>query len=670
MTHPLHKRLFAAALIAGVLIAFAPAAQRTSMPQRKADYSPQLPPSPLDDLLKSFLTYDGGIRSDVYWKIREFVRSRKDNPQGRADCELRLLAFLRSGATLPAKTLICRELRSVAGEKSVPVLQSLLFDPSLSDPVRAVLERIPGSAADKALLTSLDRVSGTMKTGILTSLGNRKATEVVPALVKYLEGSAQEFVKTAAMALGRVGGKDAAEALAKALPVLRGDFKAAAASALLDCAEDVLKSGDRAAASGYYERILAAGLGPVFVRAATMGRIAAAGDKAPQLVAEALKSADPVVQEAAIAKVKAVFPPEAAGPLVGLLSSLPEESQVKLITVLGDFRGEEVAAEIRKAAAGDSAAVRIAALKALAGTGTPADVLFLAERAASSRGAEQEAARTSLGLLKGRAVDEAVVQALGGDVAEGVQSELIAAVGERRMFAAKSALIKKTESPSEGIRVQAVKTLKTVGTPSDIPALLDLLARATSDAEREEVENAAAALAQKIDQPAGRSNLVKARLAAERDPTARAGLVRVLGKIGDESALPEIRKALAEAEAGVVDAAVRALAGWPTAAPVEDVWELVKSSADETHRLLALRGFIRMAALGKSRRPDFVVAELRRASEAAWRPDEKRLILAALPDFASPEALALAQSIGSDLAVKAEAQAAADRIKKRLADRR
>jgi HEAT repeat protein len=666
---PQKLTIAALAFVLGFFPAPALAGQRP-IPAQKGEPAPPLPASPLDDILKALASFDGGIQSEAYWKLREFVRARKEDPQAKADAEVRLLAFLRSMATTPAKTLVCRELRLVAGEKSIPALQALLFDPALSDPARNVLEKIPGPAAEKVLLDALEKASGTMKTGLMASLGARKSPAAVTALVKYLEGSAMEFVKTAAMALGQVGGRQAAEPLAKALPVLKGDFKTAAASALLDCAEDVLKSGDRASAAGYYDKVLAEGLGPAFVRAATAGKVSAAGDGAPALILDFLKTSDPVVHEAAISKIGDVFAPDAAGPLAGLLPALPEESQVKLLAVLGEARGEAVLAAIRKAASGDSVFVRTAALKALAKAGTPDDVLLLAGRAASARSVEQETARASLGLLKGRPVDEAVIKALEGEANDEVRSELIAAVGERRVFSAKSALVKQMASSSERIRVQAAKTLRTIGTPSDIPALLNLLEKASSDAEREEVETTAAVLAQKIAQPDGRSNVVKARLASERDPAKQAGLVRVLGKIGDESSLPAVRKALREGAPGVVDAAVRALSGWPTAAPVEDVWELVQTSADETHKLLALRGFIRMTALGKYRRPDRAVADLKRASEGARRPDELRLILAALPDFASPEALSLAQSLAANPAVKAEAQAAAELIKKRLTVKR
>jgi HEAT repeat protein len=630
----------------------------------------QASPSPLDGILKQLLTFDTGLRSEAYWKLRDFVRSRKDDPEARADCEMRLLAFLRSGATVPARMAVCRELRLIASEKAVPTLQSLLLDPALSDPARYALEEIQGPTVDKVFLTALDRATGTMKTGIIASLGARRMGEAVPALTKYLEGSAQEFVKAAAMSLGAIGGKDAAAVLAKAVSTLPGEFKSTAASALLDCAEDLLRANEATAAAGYYEKILAADLGPAFRGAALRGKIAASGDKAATLILETLKASDPVLHEAAIPKIRDVIPPGGIAPIAALLPSLPEESQVKLLAVLGGYPDEASLAAVIQATASSSAAVRIAALKAMSEAGKASNVPFLADRAASARGEEQSAARNALALLKGRPGDEAIIRALGETAPDNVKSELILAVGERRMFAAKSVLVKQFDSSSEPIRIQSVKTLKIIGTPSDIPALLDLLAKSGSDAEREEVENAAAALAQKIAQPEGRSNAVKAGLASAKDPGKRAGLIRVLGKIGDDSSLPLVRKGLKDADPGVADAAVRAITGWPNAVPIEEVWELAKTGGNETQKLLALRGFIRMAASAKFRRPDTVVAELKLAAETARRPEEKRLVLAALPDFATPEALALAQSLLRDPEVKAEAQAAVDRIKKRIADNR
>ena len=57
---------------------------------------------------------------------------------------------------------------------------------------------------------------------------------------------------------------------------------------------------------------------------------------------------------------------------------------------------------------------------------------------------------------------------------------------------------------------------------------------------------------------------------------------------------------------------------------------------------------------------------LKTALDLASRPDEKKLVLGALPDFACPEALALAESLLTVEGVREEAQAAVTKIKEVL----
>jgi hypothetical protein len=208
--------------------------------------------------------------------------------------------------------------------------------------------------------------------------------------------------------------------------------------------------------------------------------------------------------------------------------------------------------------------------------------------------------------------------------------------------------------------------MRIIGTPSDIPAVIELLLKSADDAEWGEAEATIAALAQKIANPDGRSNAVKQRLGTEKDPQARARLFRVLSRIGDDSALPLLRTALNEQNEEIVEAAVRALAGWPTPAVRDDIFQLVQKSKNEAHRLLALQGFVRLTGLERYRKPEAVVGDLRQVSLLASRPEEMKLILGILPRFACPEALELAGSFLGDPFLKAEAQAAANKIKAQI----
>jgi hypothetical protein len=216
------------------------------------------------------------------------------------------------------------------------------------------------------------------------------------------------------------------------------------------------------------------------------------------------------------------------------------------------------------------------------------------------------------------------------------------------------------------VRVEALKTLRTIGSPSDASLVLDVLLKTDDDVERGEAEKTVAALLQKTAGPNGRSSLIRTRLRSEKDAAARAKLVALLPPTADGAALPVLRTALDDPSAAVVDAAARAIADWPTATARDDMLKLVRDGKDETHRLLAFAGLVRLAGLEANRLPSAAVADLKTLSGLAWRPEERKLVLAALATFPCQDALDLARGFLQDEAVKAEAQAAIDKITPRL----
>ena len=67
--------------------------------------------------------------------------------------------------------------------------------------------------------------------------------------------------------------------------------------------------------------------------------------------------------------------------------------------------------------------------------------------------------------------------------------------------------------------------------------------------------------------------------------------------------------------------------------------------------------------LDRYRDPAAAVADLRLAAGFAWRPEEQRLVLGALQQFPCPEAMDLARGFLREPSVKAEAEAAVEKLK-------
>jgi HEAT repeat protein len=626
--------------------------------------TPAAPPS-LDQILKEISSFDGGIDSAPFWKLREYVYARKDDASARADCEARLLDFLATNATPVAKMAVCRHLRVIGSDKSIPVLQNMLLAKATADMALYALQKLPGSAVDKALIQSIPKVEGETKTSLLAALGERKCAEAIPVLGPLL-ASHGEFAGAAALALGEIGGESAVDNLLRAMAESPADLKATIASAALRTTDGPVGAKNVRSATPVYDRILAEKGLPVPIRsAALIGKITTAGTQAADLVIAQLQGPDLDMQEAAIGKIKDVFPPEAIGKVTGLLPRVPEVSQVKLVAVLSTYPKDRVLSPLLKAAQGESMPVRIAVFKALESVGDASTVPFLLDAAAKTRGTEQSAARSALALIKGKPADDAVLGLLSQKPAEDVSAEILLTIAERRIYYAKNAVAASLLSPASRVRIQALRTLRTIGTPSDIPTVLDYLLACGDDSEESEGTATIAALALKIVNTDGRANAVKERLAVTKDPKARARLVRLMGRIGDDSSLPLVRAALTETNEETVDAAARALAAWPTPAARDDVIQLAQKGRSETHRLLALQGLLRMVRSERYRKPEAAVADLRLVYAFSTRPEERRLLLGLLPNFACPEALELAGTLLGESAVKAEAQAAIDKLKAR-----
>jgi HEAT repeat protein len=650
------------AIVLLILTAFAPfiAAGQTA-----AQTEPAALPG-IEDILKQLATYEFGQKENILWQLRNYVRAHKDDPAARLACEEKLAGFLESNATLPGKMTVCRELRLIGGEKSVPALAKMLLQKDTSDMARYALEKIPGGSAEQALIQALSAAEGEIRLGIIATLGGRKSAKAVPALDPMLTGLGPEVGAAAADALGRIGGQEAADALLKALPAAQPDGKNACSSALLKIAAEFKAAKNFAAASPLYATIASESVPPLFRHMAMAGKIGCAGDKAPGLILEILSGPDENLQAAAIAMVKEFYDSTALGPICAALPALPEANQVKLLAVLAEYPNEAALKTALEAAKSPSKDVRIAALKALEKTGDASTVPFLAVRAAATMALEQTAARTALWGLKGEEVDAAILSLLESRPDDKTQAELVRSVGERRVFAGKSLLMKIADSGSARARSLAVRAMKTIGTPSDVPGMLELLFKYDSESNRQDIENTIAGLAQKMSRPDTRAGAVASRLSTEKDPQKRAILYRVLGRIGDDSSLALLRAASQDKNPDVADAATRAIIDWPTSTAKDDVFEIAAQSANTTHKILALRAFIRMTGLEKYRSPKFAVDDLQKALKIAKRPEEKKLILSILPDFAGPDALRLAEKLQKDKNAGAEAKVALVKIKSEL----
>jgi HEAT repeat protein len=541
----------------------------------------------------------------------------------------------------------------------------MLLEPETSDMARYALETLPAAEADDVLISALKSARGSLRAGIVASIGQRRSAGAVPVLNDIRIGSDRQAAATALTAMGQSADARSAPILIDALERLREPLKSIAASALLRCAEIRMAGNLPSQALILYDRVLRAGVPPSLRRAAFCGKIGTSRGEAPRLIRDALSGPDTALYEPAISLVPASLSIDDLPFLLRRFSDLPALSQRQLLAVLACFPAREILPAVTGAAASRHPQVRVEALRVLEKVGDRTTVPFLAERAARARGEEQSAARSSLWGIRADGADPEILNRLGG-ASPDIRAELIRAVAERRIVAGKIRLLDFARSSDAGDRLASIRGLRILAGVDDFVPLVNLLPIIGDEIGKEELENTIAAVALKSGRPELRAATVRGILAHTRISRDREPLIRILGKIGDDGSLPLLRQFLDSGDAGLIDSTVRALADWPTVTVRDDLTALARSTALLTHRILSVRALVRLIGLESFRRPQAAVESLREVLSFAGRAEEQRLILGLLPDFPCPEALRLAESLAADAKVGPEARASVERIRERL----
>jgi HEAT repeat protein len=384
-------------------------------------------------------------------------------------------------------------------------------------------------------------------------------------------------------------------------------------------------------------------------------------DDALTVVIDVLKSNDQAMQAAVIAMVREMPGEGITKALAKELPNLSPASQVQLISALGDRGDPAAVAAVITATNSADQSVRIAALKAIGQLGDAGSVMLLAQKAATTSDDEQRAARESLYRLRSPTVDSTILESI-PKAEPRTKVELISSIGERNITTGGKLLLQTAKDPDRGVRLESLRVLKVIAGRDDLPALVELLMSLQSDSDRTEAEKTIAVVAHKIPDKNRQAEAVLAALSSVKDVKSHCSLLSALGKIGDNSALPALRAALNNSEAKIQDAAIRALSDWPTAEPTEDLIKIAQGSENKVHRILALRGFVRLLGLESSRPAEETIEMYKKAMSLAPDEGEKRRVLSGLANTKSLAALLMAASYLQDETLRQEAELAVVKI--------
>lgn len=589
----------------------------------------------LESSMQQMRTYhynQGGIDLP---KIELQVGIATKNPL-RPKVEQILIDALKEAKTNDAKQFLCRQLRTIGTGKCVPQLESMLTDNEISHMARYALGRIQDQKAGAAIHRAIARTSGKLKVGMINSIVDSNYLPALPDIAKLVNSGDDQVAVAAVKALGYFGGSDSVSTLSKLRRSANKDMKLEIDAAMLNCAEKFIADGQKRDARKIYKEFYSAKHPEQLRIAGLKGIMMVDGDETLDLLLDAINGSDSALQKNAIAMMADLKGQTVTDTLIKLSETLPPDGQE---LVLGTFeaRGDSIATPaIIKAAASKNENVRIAALLALGGVGTEKGISILAKAASSGNRHEREVATASLTRMKGEGMDKAFIRAVNtGRDKDRVQ--IIKAIGMRGTRRALPVLLEvsKTDGLSE-LRREAILSIGMIGRQSEIDTLISLAIEPKDRSDRSSVKRAMLTVFSKMgDRDAQARPLIAAIGTAPDD--AKSLMLTLLKKPATAEAIKTVRSYVKSSSKLVSEAAIRSMLDWPNTDPVEDIYQIAATSDNPVHRVLALRGYIRLARISQEPTPMYP-----KAMKLAKRDDEIKQVLAGLGNDDSLESYNLA----------------------------
>jgi len=620
--------------------------------------APPAPPTRADieKAAAAVTAYDLGKPRGPLTEVERLVFATRGRADLRQHLEAELVKALQAATTDEARLFICEQLKVIGTDASVPAVQKLLADEKTAHMACLALGTNPGPKAAAALRDALGQAKGKALLAVIGTLGNRRDEAGVDAFAGFLAADDAAVAEAAASALGRIGTADAAAALAKGRTGADARRRAIVTDGYLQCADRLLAAGKEKDAAAIFKELLAPNESRLVRRGAIVGLLSIGGPEAVAMVISTLSGDDAAMKATAIAAVRTLKGQGVSERFTAELPKLPADLQVLLIGALADREDAAVRPAIAAAARSESAGVRLAAVKALAKVGDASSVALLASALDAADGGERLSAAVSLLVLRGDGVDAAIVESM-KSAKPAARVQLIQVLHDRGAASAAPAILKEAAGQDPAVRAAALKALSRLAEPKDLSAILDVLVGMASDEGRDEAEGAVLATARKISDEAARADAVLAALRTAGSPAAKGSLLRVLRGLGGAKAMAAAKRAVNDADPKVQDAAIRALADWPDPRPLPVLTDILRTTANDTQRVVALRGCVRLLGLGGAAAAETVKAYTD-IMAGAKRPEEKKLVLAGLANLGHPAALGMAESLMADEAVGAEARLA------------
>ena len=611
----------------------------------------------IDELIPELKMMEFSRSRVPFTQVEQLINASAADPSARGAITRRLAELLDSEeATKWCKDFVLRQMKRIGTDREVPTIAVLLTDKQLGQMARYALEGIQTDTAQQAMIDALDKTDGHLRIGLIHALGHVRAAGAVSRIDTLLSSSDRQTAVAAAWALGQIATVEAAASIENAMQQsLKAELNAALAQAYLFCAETYQQAGGDAEAM--FDMLLSEQR-PPHVRAAAFRNIV---DNYPDRSLAALRTA---IDEQCLymLRMAARVSRDIDGQpvtemLVGRLPDLSGDVQVAFVSALA-VRDDAMAFEaIVDQLDSPSLTTRLAALQGLIARDDAAVPTLLIRQAARSTGQEKQDARR---LLYEMDLEDPVrflkdeYQADGPDK----RIEVIRALAAKNLRAALPLLFDAVEDPDRRVRQEAWRAIGQLGHVEHIYKIAELYA-GLEIREMRLGQNALVSVAHRTQLRDVATDTLLAMQYALENTDRQRHIIETLAQLGSPAGFEQLKTALQDDNQDIQMTALRGLANWPDATPLNLLYEIAQTTEDTSCKIIALRGFIRQVGMADLLSAEQKVKHLQNAMQMAPRVTEKRQVISALADIPSLPALQLVLDVIGDDDLRREAEVAA-----------
>lgn len=581
--------------------------------------------------------------------------------------EDRLINALKSAIALPAKQIICGQLKPIATPQAMDTLVPMLDEPKTFAMALTAMERIQSDRLDALLRNRLAKAGDNPRLELINTIGIRRDAAAVQQLssLRLVLSKNAGISRAASRALGNIASLDAVKVLMFATSKTNGEQQRVHFQSLLRSSDVLLSEKNHKVAYGLNQWILSVTSFLPVKEAALRGLVNADEKKAGEVIVGMVGGTDDAIKGQAVSLTDRLSDRVQVNAIISQMPALKMESQVRLVQALGRRTDDPSREAILLATRNPQVEVRIAALRALTPFANENHVFLLAYTIAASRDDEQKAAADTLRRLRDPDINGKILQ-LTRETTGAIRAALLRSIGMRRIRGGVGLALDNATAEQPAVRAASFFALRNVASEPHMSKLVGLLLNAGTPRDAADAENAMAQVGGRINNPKTKGKAIWDVLPETKNPGKKAALIRILGKIKDKTALALFKKTLQDPDENLRLAAIGSLGWLSDPGNLADLFLAAEKDASPKCRHAALRGCLALIKLPAKRKMADTMKLLEKARLLAKTVPAKKALLETLAGYKTREALLMAESYLKDKKVAKAAKAAANQIRKAL----